>query len=120
MSQVPHWVRALTPSGPQGSELLAAERNSSNVDVAKLSKVLFTKEVLERKRKILAILQSEKVFDRSQDCFNGRIDKFEVALARGKRLAQIFTEQKWDDTDRRFANEREFPPSPMARRIARR
>jgi acyl-CoA oxidase len=108
MSQIPHWVKALKPSGPQGSELLASERSSSKIDVAQLSKVLFTKEVLERKRKILAILQSEKIFDRSQDCFNGRIDKFEVALGRAKRLAQIFTEQKWDDIDRRFANDRKW------------
>ena len=59
----PSWVEKLTPSGPQGSELLQRERAQSNIPVEKLSEFLFTKEALDRQDRILRILQSEKVFE---------------------------------------------------------
>lgn len=76
----PSWVKKLTPSGPQGSELLHQERAQSNVPVNKLSEFLFTKEVLDRQGKVLKVLKSEKVFDKSQNYFAGREDRFETAL----------------------------------------
>lgn len=76
----PSWVKTLTPSGPQGSELLHQERAQSNVPVNKLSEFLFTKEVLDRQGKVLKVLKSEKVFDKSQNYFAGREDRFETAL----------------------------------------
>ena len=57
----PPWVKSLKPSGPQGSELLAQERAQSNIPVEKLSKFLFTKEVLARQDKILNTLKADKV-----------------------------------------------------------
>lgn len=73
MSQVPQWVRDLKPSGPQGSELLAKEREGSNANVEQLSTFLHTKEGRERKQRVLKALQDEKVFDKSQNYFAGRI-----------------------------------------------
>ncbi|KAK5012398.1 hypothetical protein LTR39_004172, partial [Cryomyces antarcticus] len=69
MALTPQWVKNLKPSGPQGSELLEQERAKSNVSVEKLSKFLFTQSVLDRKHRILEVLQSEKVFDKSQNYF---------------------------------------------------
>jgi acyl-CoA oxidase len=63
MSPAPEWVKALKPSSPQGVDLLKAERDKSNISVEKLSTFLFTKEVLERKKHILSILQAESVFE---------------------------------------------------------
>ena len=82
MAPVPQWVRALkVPEGSQGTELLKAERSKSNVDVDSLSNYLFTKAGLEKKHAILRILEAEKVFDKSQNYFAGRIDRFETALS---------------------------------------
>ena len=53
----PDWVAKLTPSGPQGSELLATERAKSNINIDKLSNFMFGKEALENQARILAILQ---------------------------------------------------------------
>lgn len=108
----PDWVKALTPSGPQGSELLAAERAKSNISVDKLSNFLFTKEVLDRQERILKILQSEEVFDKSQNYFAGRVDKFQTALARAKRLRQLQVKHNWSRDEYHHANELVSEPGP--------
>ena len=112
MSSIPQWVRALKPAGPQGSELLAQERNASNVDVDQLATFLFTKEQRERKRRILKILQSEKVFDKSQNYFAGRVDRFETALARAKKLRQLQVKHNWAQEDQIIANSLISEPGP--------
>ena len=112
MSSVPQWVRDLKPTGPQGSELLEQERKASNVNVDQLSTFLHTKEGLERKRRVLKTLQSEKVFDKSQNYFAGRIDRFETALARAKKLTQLQGKHNWSQEERQNANELISEPGP--------
>ena len=105
MPSIPAWVENLTPSGPQGSELLAKERASSNIPVDQLSAFLFTQEVLDRRAKILRILENDKVFDKTNNYFDGRIDRFRTALARAKRLQQLKVELKWTEDENVMANE---------------
>ncbi|KAF2198728.1 acyl-CoA oxidase [Delitschia confertaspora ATCC 74209] len=112
MAPNPDWVKALKPSGPQGSELLQAERAKSNVAVEKLTELLFTREIIERKHRILEILKNEKVFDKSQNYFAGRIDRFETALARAKTLANIKAKHNWTLEDYRTASELISEPGP--------
>jgi acyl-CoA oxidase len=112
MSPPPQWVKDLKPSSPQGVDLLKAERAKSNISVEKLSNFLFTKEVLERKARILSILQSEKVFDKSQNYFDGRVEKFQTALARAKRLRQLQVKHNWNRDEFMVANELISEPGP--------
>ena len=112
MASTPQWVRDLKPSGPQGSELLTQERNASNVNVDQLSNFLFTKEGIERKRRVLKDLQSEKIFDKSQNYFAGRVDRFETALARAKKLRQLQLKNDWSMEERMTANELISEPGP--------
>jgi hypothetical protein len=99
MSPTPDWVKKLTPSGPQGSELLAMERAKSDVNIEKLSTFLFTKEGLERQQRILDMLKAEKVFDKTNNYLLGRVDKFEVALARSKKMRQLQVKHGLDMED---------------------
>lgn len=108
----PQWVQALKPSGPQGSELLEAERAKSNISVEKLSNFLFTKEVLDRNEKLLGILQAEKVFDKSNNYFDGRVDRFQTALARAKKLRQLQVKHNWTRDEYMAANELVSEPGP--------
>lgn len=108
----PDWVAKLTPSGPQGSELLAMERAKSNINIDKLSNFMFGKESLENQAKILAILQAEKVFDKSQNAFMGRVEKFPVALARAKKLRQLQVKHNWSIDDYRVADGLISEPGP--------
>ncbi|KAF5990155.1 acyl-CoA oxidase [Fusarium bulbicola] len=110
--QNPDWVKALKPSGPQGSELLAQERSNSDINVDKLSTFLFTKEVLERNDKILKILQADPVFDKEQNYFRGRTDRLEAALARGKALRRLSVKHNWNEEEHHAANDLISEPTP--------
>lgn len=105
MAPTPAWVKKLTPSGPQGSELLAQERGQSNLSVEKLSNFLFTKEILTRQANLLKILEAEPVFNKSQNYFDGRVDRFRTALARAKRLQQLKVKHKWSQDEYQMASE---------------
>lgn len=105
-------MKKLTPSGPQGSDLLKQERAQSNIPVEKLSEFLFSKEVLARQERILAILQVEKVFDKSQNYFNGREARFEIALARAKRMRQLAVQHHWSQEDYLMASDLVSEPGP--------
>ncbi len=112
MSPTPQWVKNLKPSAPQGTDLIKAEREKSNISVDKLSTFLFTKDVLDRQERILNILQAEKVFDKSQNYFDGRVDKFKTALARAKRLRQLQVKHNWDRDEYMVANDLISEPGP--------
>lgn len=112
MAPTPEWVKQLQPSGPQGHELLAAERDSSNLPVEELSKLLFTTEVLERKKKVLNALKSENVFDKSQNYFAGRTERFQTALARAKKLRNLRVKHNWTLDEYRTASELISEPGP--------
>ena len=112
LNMAPAWVKKLTPSGPQGTELLEQERAQSRVPVERLSEFLFTKEVLARQDKILGILQGEKVFNKSQNYFSGREERFQRALARAKRMRQLAVEHRWSQDEYMMASELISEPGP--------
>ena len=112
ITPTPQWVKDLKPSGPQGSELLVQERAQSKIPVDQLSQFLFTKEGIERKKRVLKVLESEKVFDKSQNYFAGRVDRFETALARAKKLRQLSVQNNWSQDDRMVANDLISEPGP--------
>ncbi|KPM37957.1 Peroxisomal acyl-coenzyme A oxidase 1 [Neonectria ditissima] len=108
----PDWVKALKPSGPQGSELLQQERAKSDLDVDQLAVFMFTSEVLERNAKLLEILSSHPVFDKSQNYFRGRKDRFKAALARAKTLRQLSVKHQWSQDEYEAANDLISEPTP--------
>lgn len=112
MSPTPQWVKDLKPSPPQGTDLIKAEREKSKVSVEKLSNFLFTKDVLDRKQRILRALQAEKVFDKSNNYFDGRVDRFQTSLARAKKLRQLYVEHNWNQDDYIMANDLISEPTP--------
>jgi acyl-CoA oxidase len=108
----PEWVKALKPSGPQGYELLEQERAKSNLNVDQLAAFLFTQEALDRNAKILDILQSNPVFDKTQNYFRGRTERIEAALARAKALRRLSVEHQWSREDYQVANDLISEPTP--------
>ena len=114
MAPTPDWVKQLKPSGPQGSELLDAERAKSDINVEKLQELLLTKDVIERRNKILEILKSEPVFDKSSNYFNGRMERFERALGREKKLQLLRRKHNWTMDELRTATEAVGEPGPYA------
>ena len=101
----PSWVKKLTPSEPRGSDLLRHERAQSEIPVDKLSNFLFTEAVLRRQDRVLSLLKADKVFDKSQNNFGGREERFKTALARAKRLQQLCVHHHWSREDYQMASE---------------
>lgn len=101
----PAWVKALKPAGPQGHELLKAERAKSDLNSTRVAHFLHGKEELKRRDQMLELLEAEKVFDKSQNYFEGRIDRFKTSLARAKRLQQLNVKHGWSREDFALANE---------------
>ncbi|KAF2846313.1 acyl-coenzyme A oxidase 1 [Plenodomus tracheiphilus IPT5] len=114
MTRTPDWVKQLKPSGVQGHELLKQERASSNVPSKELEVLLHTQDVIDRRNKITTLLKSEKVFDKSQNYFMGRTDKFERALAREKRLRILKKQHNWTNDDSKTAYDLVGEPGPYA------
>lgn len=105
MAPTPSWVKDLKPSGPQGYELLKAERAKSALNTQRLTHVIHGKEELARRDRILEILESEKVFDKSQNYFAGRIERLERSLAKAKRMYQLSVKHGWSRDEFLVAND---------------
>lgn len=114
MPPVPEWVKALKPTSPQGSELLQQERDSSNVSVDKLAELIHTKDVLDRQQKILAIMEKEKVFDKSQILSMGRVERLTASLGKAKRIQHLRKQHNWTDDEFIMANDLLSEPTPYA------
>lgn len=104
-TEVPSWVKQLKPSSPQGSDLLKAEREKSDLNTTRLSHFLHGKDELKRRDEIIEVLENDPIFDKSQNYFAGRIERFETSLARGKRLHQLTRQKGWSKEDFHLAND---------------
>ncbi|KKZ61749.1 acyl-CoA oxidase [[Emmonsia] crescens] len=112
MASVPEWVKALKPTGPQGSELLQQERDNSNISVDKLAELLHTKEVLNRQEKILAVMEKDSVFDKSQILSMGRVERLKASLGKAKRIQQLRKQHNWTYDEFITANDLLSEPTP--------
>ncbi len=112
LTSAPSWVQRLQPASPQGPELLATERSQSNVSVESLSTFLFTSAVLSKRRDLIKILKREPVFDKTKNYYEGRVEKFKMALARAKRLRQLQVEHHWDQETNQVAANYLGEPNP--------
>lgn len=103
MTSTPKWVESLKPSGPQGHELLDAERRNSGVNDNELATFMFSESTLRRDKTILDILKADPVFDKRDNYYAGRIDRIRTALQRGKRLQQLSAKHDWSEDEYQVA-----------------
>ena len=76
------------------------------------------KEVLDRQHRILNILTAEKLFDKSQNYFDGRVERFQTALARQKRLSQLSKKHGWSRDEYQMASELISEPGPYGLHVS--
>ncbi|KAK5943764.1 hypothetical protein PMZ80_004773 [Knufia obscura] len=94
------WSKDLKPAASaNGAEILAQERQRSQINVDRLSHHLFGSAYLERQQRILRILQREKIFSKANQANLSRPDRYFLGLARGKRMRQLMDEHTWNDDD---------------------
>jgi acyl-CoA oxidase len=83
----------------QGSTILASERAKSDIDIGSLATHLFGEEHLARQKRVLSIVQKEKVFSKTNQANLSRPDRYKLGLARGKRMRQLMDAHGWNDAD---------------------
>lgn len=114
MPSNPDWVNQLKPAAPSGTDILTSERAKSNVNIDQLAEFLFTKNTIQQKEAILKVLQSDPVFDKSSNYFQGRHDRILRSLARGKQLEKLSQQHKWTQEQFEHAYQLISEASPLA------
>jgi hypothetical protein len=80
----------LKPAEPQGSSLLAAERQTASFNPEELSVYMHGRQYLAARESILNILQNDAILgDKSQRIYQGRDERFSQAMRNAKRFAQL-------------------------------
>ncbi|KAI9499269.1 acyl-CoA dehydrogenase/oxidase C-terminal [Zychaea mexicana] len=111
-NNVPVRFPDLPPKSPSGADLIQVERAKATFDVKALSKFLNGEEWLSKLEKIVPILESEPVFDKTQRYFQGRDAKIRNAWEKDKRHLELAREHNWDKTDESIAHMLYDQPSP--------
>ena len=111
-SRKPDWVISLAASVGQEGDALEQERKGSEIDTHRLANLLFSRELIEKKKQILSFLQAAFEFEKSQNHYLGPVEKLGVAIARGKRLRQLSVEHAWSDDDYQIAADLISEPDP--------
>ncbi|CBQ72769.1 probable acyl-CoA oxidase [Sporisorium reilianum SRZ2] len=103
----------LKPAGVSGSELLAYERSKASFDSKAMAEYIHGKDFLELQERLVNLLSSDPVFDKTSDAYYGRADKFRRAMLKDKRLAQLAAEHGWSQTETAMAEKLADLPGPM-------
>ncbi|KAL4862474.1 hypothetical protein BDV12DRAFT_43134 [Aspergillus spectabilis] len=98
------FTSTLAPREPSGPFILARERAQSNLPIQELSAHLLGQDgFLARQSKVLQIVQSELLFNKSQQANISRVDRFKLALARGKLLRRLADKHQWTPEEHEMA-----------------
>ncbi|TKA58712.1 hypothetical protein B0A55_11999 [Friedmanniomyces simplex] len=90
----------LKPAGPTGPDVLAKERNQSDVPIDELARHLLGRnDFLARQDRVLRVLENEPLFDKSKQMNLSRPDRYHLGLARAKKLRRLADQHGWDDED---------------------
>lgn len=94
----------LKPKEPSGPSLLDKERRQSPIAVDALGKHIFAGTgFLERQARVLAAMENEPLFDKSQQLQLSRVDRVKLGLARGKLMRRLQERHGWDMDDYHMA-----------------
>ena len=91
------------PVGTPGPRLLEIERAKASFSPRDLELYLYGKDYIERRDRILPVLENEPAFNKSRIHYMDRGEKYRFGLRKEKRLTQIQMELGWDDDDLHMA-----------------
>ncbi|KAG0291996.1 hypothetical protein BGZ98_002770, partial [Dissophora globulifera] len=103
----------LPPSEPQGSDLLSQERARTTFSVHEMSTFLYGEVHLERQDRLLALVENDPAFDKSNRYFRGRSDRFRAALRKDHTLVKLSQKHKWTPEEYSHADMLIDEPGPF-------
>ena len=87
-----------------GTTILQAERNGSEIQVDSLAKHLLSRDgFLERQEKVARVLSREKLFNKDQQLNLSRPERYHLGLARAKATQRIVQREGWNHEDYKMA-----------------
>lgn len=99
-NKMPDFTDKLKPASPDGSSILVKERQQSDVPEQELSQHLFsTNGFLERQDRIVRILEKDPLFNKSKQMNLSRPERYQLGLARAKKLRRYQDQFSWDSRD---------------------
>lgn len=103
----------LSPSEPNGPSILQKERSLSQISVTELGNHLFSHDgFLQRQSQVLDILLKEPLFSKALQSQLSRIDRFKLAVARGKLIRRLQDTHQWSLEDYQMAHYLVDEPTP--------
>ena len=95
----------LKPAGCQGPGILAAERSRSDVCVAQLAHHLLHRgDFLARQERVLAVVEKNPLFSKTNNLNLSRPERYHVGLARAKEARRLARRERWSTEDYRMAD----------------
>lgn len=97
---MPDFTDNLKPASPDGPEILMKERSQSDVPVEELAQHLFSRnDFLGRQERVLKILEKDPLFNKTKQLNLSRPERYQLGLARAKKLRRYADEYRWDAED---------------------
>ena len=102
---MPDFADHLKPASPSGPEILAKERGQSDVQVDELASLLLSRnDFLKRQEKILPLLENDPLFNKVRQPNLSRPDRYQLGLARAKKLRRWADQYGWDQEDQNISS----------------
>lgn len=100
---MPDFTDNLKPS-TDGTAVLTEERNGSNVPIEELAQHLLSRNgFLERQQRILTVLEGDPLFNKVKQFNLSRPERYQLGLARAKKLRWYCDLHGWDGEDHSMA-----------------
>lgn len=97
------FTSALKPA-TDGTNLLTKERNQSNVPIDELATHLLSRNnFLARQSRILRVLEKDPLFNKTKQFNLSRPERYQLGLARAKRLRRYCDSEGWSGEDHSMA-----------------
>ncbi|KAF9886343.1 hypothetical protein FE257_011602 [Aspergillus nanangensis] len=110
---MPDFPDNLRPREPNGPDILRNERERSPISAQEIGVHLFSHDgFLQRQARVLAILQREPLLKKTQQSQLSRVDRFKLAVARGKLIRRLQDIHGWSLEDYQMAHYLVDEPTP--------
>jgi acyl-CoA oxidase len=97
---MPDFTDNLKPASPDGPSILKQERASSDVPVDELTQHLLSRNgFVRRQERILQVLEADRLFKKVKQMNLSRPERYQLGLARAKKLCRYADKYGWDEKD---------------------
>lgn len=102
-NNIPTKFPSLDENAPSGSDLLSLERCKASFEVQKLTEFMYTKAWLEKRDRVLAVIERDPGFSKDHRYYQSRDARLKSGYNKDKRIIELAKEHQWGPEERRVA-----------------